>query len=395
MNTILKQKLDQAIGYLNEYNVDLWLTYASEGSDPAVSLLFGVKTVGKTFFLLTKSGKKYSICSIIDAQEIENTGLFDEVIKYQGDPAENLKELVYTLNPNKIALNYSKLDNLCDGLTIGRYRYLEKALGEDYSRRFISSEPMLQMVRSIKSSEEIRTIQKAIDITLKIYDEVFEEIHAGMTEYQVGELFVKGMVKYGVTHAVNKDLSMPIVMKERISHREPGMAVIEPGDFLIMDFGVDYNGYCSDISRTIYFLKEGETDAPERFKDIFDAAYNAISAAFDAAKPGVEGWTVDAAARSYLLSRGMPEITHATGHQIGQYEHDGGAMFAPKWERYGDAAYGKIQAGMTLTLEPTILNPDGDFSVLCEEDILITETGAEFLSTRQNSLFLVPFRGRK
>ena len=209
-----------------------------------------------------------------------------------------------------------------------------------------------------------------------------------MTEYQVGEIFLEEMSKRGVVEAGSKELTMPIVMKERISHRAPGNAVIQKGDFLIMDFGIDYRGYCSDIARTAYFLKDGETKAPKEIQEKFDAAHEAITRASKAVHPGVIGYEVDKVAREYLLSVGMPEITHATGHQLGQFEHDGGAMFAPRWERYGNAPYGTIEENMVLTLEPTILNDD-DYSILCEEDILVTKDGAEFLSKRQDELVLI------
>ena len=391
MFKIAQQKLAQAAQYLKEADIDLWLIYASEGSDPAVSLMMNLKTVGRTFFLLTKEGRRVALCSSIDALESENSGLFDEVVSYGGDPVAELHRLVEEIAPRKIALNYSKDDNLCDGLTTGRYRYLCKALPE-YVERFVSSEPMLQKIRSIKTSEEIATIRKAVEITLEIFDEVFATMKAGMTEYEIGQLFVDGMSRRGVTSALTKDLDMPIVMKERIAHRDPGDAVLQGGDFLIMDFGVDYNGYCSDISRTAYFLKPGETEAPERFRHIFATAHEAISRAFAVAKPGVEGRMVDKAARDYIVSCGFPEITHATGQQIGRFEHDGGMMFAPEWKRYGDAPYGIIQPNMLFTLEPTILMPEGDYSVLCEEDICITETGAEFISKRQMELVLIPPR---
>lgn len=388
MAKIAEQKLAQAAEYLRQADIDLWLIYASEGSDPAVSLLTGLKTVGRTFFLLTKEGRRYVLCPGIDALESQNSGLFDEVLPYASDPAQPLNELVDRVSPRSIALNYSVEDNLCDGLTTGRYRYLARTLSR-YAGRFCSSEPILQRIRSIKTSEEIAAVRRAVELTQEIYGEVFAQLRPGLTEYEIGQMFVDGMSRRGVVEAITKELSMPIVMKERIAHREPGSAVLQPGDFLIMDFGIDYMGYCSDISRTAYFLKPGETEAPERFRMIFDAAHHAISAAFAAARPGVKGYEVDQAARSYLISRGLPEITHATGHQVGRYEHDGGTMFAPQWKRYGSAPFGTVEEGMIFTLEPTVLMEEGDYSVLCEEDILITAGGAEFISKRQNELVLV------
>lgn len=388
MSEVNKQKLQQASEYLRDNNIDLWLIFASEGSDPAVKLLTGLKTVGRTAFLITKENKKYAVCSIIDAQESEESGLFDQVYKYQNNLPEVLKQLIEQLNPNKIAINYSVDDNLCDGLTMGRYRWLKKNLGLEICKKFVSSEKILQKIRSIKTPKEIDTIREAIRITQEIYDVVFSKLKVGMTEYQVGEIFLEEMSRRGVVEAGSKELVMPIVMKERIAHRAPGNAVLQKGDFLIMDFGIDFQGYCSDIARTVYFLKDGETKAPKAIQEKFDAAHEAITRASQAIHPGVIGYEVDQVAREYLLSVGMPEITHATGHQLGQFEHDGGAMFAPRWERYGNAPYGMIEENMVLTLEPTILN-DNDYSILCEEDILVTKTGAEFLSKRQDELILI------
>lgn len=388
MSEVNKQKLQQASEYLRDNNIDLWLIFASEGSDPAVKLLTGLKTVGRTAFLITKENKKYAVCSIIDAQESEESGLFDQVYKYQNNLPEVLKQLIEKLNPNKIAINYSVDDNLCDGLTVGRYRWLKKNLGLEICEKFVSSEKILQKIRSIKTPKEIDTIREAIRITQEIYDVVFSKLKVGMTEYQVGEIFLEEMSRRGVVEAGSKELVMPIVMKERIAHRAPGNAVLQKGDFLIMDFGIDFQGYCSDIARTVYFLKDGETKAPKAIQEKFDAAHEAITRASQAIHPGVIGYEVDQVAREYLLSVGMPEITHATGHQLGQFEHDGGAMFAPRWERYGNAPYGMIEENMVLTLEPTILN-DNDYSILCEEDILVTKTGAEFLSKRQDELILI------
>lgn len=395
METAKQQKMQQAAQYLRQEGIDLWLLFASEGSDPAVKLLTGLKTVGRTCFLITKEGRKLALCSIIDAQESQDSGIFDEVIPYNNDLPQQLRALMERLAPNSIAINFSQDDNLCDGLTVGRYRWLKRQLGEPWGSRLVSSEKMLQRIRSIKTPEEVAAIRNAIRITQEIYEVVFGRLKPGMTEYQVGQIFVEEMSRRGVVEAASKELTMPIVMKERISHRAPGDAVIEPGDFLIMDFGIDCDSYCSDIARTVYFLKPGETQAPPRMQQLFDAAHQAITLAAQAVKPGVIGYQVDQAAREYLLSQGMPEITHATGHQIGQFEHDGGAMFAPRWERYGQAPYGVIEENMVLSLEPTILNGEGDYSVLCEEDILVTRDGAEFLSRRQDQLILIPAPGAR
>ncbi len=388
MRNLYQEKLNQAIGYLNEHNIDLWLIYSSEGSDPSVPLVMGLKTVGKTFFLITKEGKKYAIASIIDAQESEDSGLFDGVFKYSSNCEDVLKELIAKINPNKIALNYSVNDNLCDGLTVGRYRWLMDVLGDEFNNRVIKSEVFLKKIRSIKSPLEIQRIKKAINITLEIYEEVFDRLKVGLSEYEVGEMFVEGMKKRGVVNGNTKELTMPMILTERIAHREPGSAIIKPGDFMIVDFSVDYQGYVSDIARTVYFLKNNETVAPRSMQERFDTVYEAITLVKENIKPGMKGYEIDQIAREHLLSCGMPEISHATGHQVGRYTHDGGTLLGPRWERYGTAPYEIIEENMVFTIEPTILF-ENDYSILTEEIILVKEDGAEFLSDRQEEIVLI------
>lgn len=390
MDRLYFEKLEQAAGLLAENNIDLWLIYSSEGSDPAVALATGLKTIGKTFFIVTKEGKRYAIASIIDALESENSNLFDEVRRYTANPEETLRALLEELKPQTIAVNYSEDDNLCDGLTVGRYRWLKKAAGETYAKRFVKSEVFLTKLRSIKSKSEVEKIQKAIDITLEIYDEVFVQLRAGLTEYQVGELFLESMRKRGVVEGNSRLLEMPMILKERIAHRQPGTAVIQKGDFLIIDYSIDYEGYVSDIARTLYFLKDGETEAPAVMQERFAAAHGAITLVKESIKPGMKGHELDSLARNHLLNCGMPEITHATGHQVGRCTHDGGALLGPCWERYGNAPHMEVEEGNVFTIEPTILFTDGDYSILTEEIIRVGHEGATFLSRRQEAIILIP-----
>lgn len=390
MNDVIhQQKMEQAVRYLQEAAIDLWLILTSEGSDPCLPLITGVKSVGPAAFLICKDGKKVAMCSGIDAQDIEESGLFDQVLKYSTELGQTLQAFVAEHQPKTIALNYSRKENLADGLTTGRYRWLRDVLKDCFSGEFVSSERFLEKLRSIKTPLEIERIKQAIVVTQEIYDAIFAQLRAGMSEIEIGQLFVKEMEKREVVNGVDRTLSMPIVMKERIAHRPPGEAIVAPGDLVIMDFSVDVEGYVSDIARTVYFLKPGETKAPAPIQTAFDAAHAAITAAGEALKPGVQGYEVDLVARNLLLERGMPEITHATGHQIGRDVHDGGTLLGPRWERYGHAPYGLVEPGMVFTLEPTILPEDGP-TFIVEENVLVTEAGIEYLTVRQDELILIP-----
>jgi Xaa-Pro aminopeptidase len=385
--SVNREKMEQATDALRHQEIDLWLILTSEGSDPCLPLVTGVKTVGPGAFLISSSGERFAVCSKIDAQDIEESGLFNSVIKYTDGLASALRDLVFSIAPKRIALNYSMEEPLCDGLTLGRYRWLLEVL-EDYSGEWVSSEKFLTELRSIKSPEEIRRTKMAIDITLEVYAEVFKKLKVGLTEIQAGELFIEEMSKRSVVNGLDRKLSMPMVLKDNISHRQPSDTVIEYGDMVIFDFSLDYEGSVSDLARTVSFLKPEENDAPQEMNYAFQSAYDAISLAQQALKPGAIGYQVDKIARDHLLKCGMPEISHATGHQIGRATHDGGTLLGPTWERYGRAPFGKVEKNMLFTLEPTIL-PGKNVYILLEENLVVTDNGSEYLSERQESLVLI------
>lgn len=388
MYEIQRQKMSQALTYLKEHELDVWIIYTSEGSDPCIPLVTGVGTVGPGVFMITASGQKVAMCSPIDAQDIEESELFDRVIR-STDLAADLADYIRQINPSTIALNYSKEEHLADGLTVGRHRWLMKALHGAFSGTYHSAEQVLNVLRSIKAPAEIEAIERAIDVTLTIYEEVYNELRPGMTEQQAGQLFVQAMKRHQVVNGIDRTLSMPIVMKENIAHRAPGDAVITPGDLVIFDFSVDVDGYVSDIARTVYFLKEDEVEAPPAIQQAFDAVHTAISKAAAQMKPGVQGFEVDAAARNHYVTNGYPEISHATGHQIGQAVHDGGGLLGPRWDRYGQAPYEELAPGMVFTIEPTLFMDDG-IHFIVEENVVVTEDGIRYLSKRQDALILIP-----
>jgi hypothetical protein len=127
---------------LREMGVDCYLILTSEGSDPVTKFIPGVGTVGAGAFAFTKEGKRYALSTKIDAQDIEESGLFDSVVKY--DSFERaLKELMRAISPRVIALNQSMGDPRCDGLTVGRRRWLSVAMPEGMEYQTVSSDRFL------------------------------------------------------------------------------------------------------------------------------------------------------------------------------------------------------------------------------------------------------------
>lgn len=124
-----KKVIEDVIEELNKLGIDLYLIITAEGCDPMTSFIPGVDTVGSSAFLFAKDGRKLAIASTIDAQDVEESGLFDEVIRYQSYETD-LAALVKEINPKKIALDYSEDVPFCDGLTMGKYETFVRSLGE-------------------------------------------------------------------------------------------------------------------------------------------------------------------------------------------------------------------------------------------------------------------------
>lgn len=383
-----KEKIAQAQRYVAESQVDCWLVKTKEGSDPCMPLMFGLTISGDAALIVTPT-QTLAITSSIDAQDVMGSGLFDEVVTYSRTGfGELLLQQVTKIDPQRIAVNYSKENHLSDGLTVGSYRALRRMLTERYASRLESSESFLQRLRSIKSPLEVRYIQRAIDITLDIYDEVFAKIRKGMTEIEIGQLFVDGMIARGVVNGITRKLTPPIVMNHNIAHRPPGDSVLKEGDYLIFDFSVDYHGYCSDIARTCYVLRKGESQASPSMQRAFETIHEAIDRALAVLKPGAIGTDVDHAARQHILDAGYQDIFHAVGHQVGRDVHDGGTLLGPIKKRYRQEALGTVEAGMVFAIEPTILYEEGP-AIISEENALVTADGAVLLSKRQESLVLI------
>ena len=383
-----EEKVDQARRYMDARGIDLAIVRDRGTGDPSVPLLFGTRTAHDTFYLMTTRGTTVLVHPD-DEGGVRDAGLFDEVIVYGTEgPAATVGGFVRSADPRRIALNISKTNHLADGLDVGAYRSLLAMIGEPYASRIVSSEDYIQKLRSIKSAQELAYIRRAIEITLEIYDEVFSAARAGMTEIEVGELFIEGMKKRDVVNGISRDLSPPIVMKHRIAHRAPGEGVLEPGDYVICDFSVDYMGYCSDIARTAYVLKPGETAPSEPMQKAFRTVREATEAALAVLKPGAVGKDVDHAARQYVLDRGYPNIFHAVGHQVGRDVHDGGTILGPEKKSYRKAALGTVEEGMVFAIEPTILYEEGP-AIISEDNYVVTADGPELLGEPQRELILI------
>ncbi|MGV8121813.1 MAG: M24 family metallopeptidase [Candidatus Xenobiia bacterium LiM19] len=391
---LLKEKITQAFDVLKEKNIDLWLTFVRESStikDPALDLILGTSVTWQSAFMISSKGKAEALVGSLDKANISSTGLYDEVTGYVASIREPLIEMLQKFQPASIAINTSKDDIMSDGLTHGMYELLISYLeGTPFKERLVSSQPVLSALRGRKTPGELASIQKAISITVEIFDAITAMVHPGLTEKDIAE-FVKGeLLSRGIPPSWDPGYCPSVFTgpESAGAHAAPTDRVVEKGHLLNMDFGVKTEDYCSDLQRTWYFLRDDEETPPPEVIKAFEAVRDGITKASEALKPGLEGWMADDITRSHITSLGFEEFPHGLGHQVGRSTHDGAGLLCPRWERYGSLPYLTLEEGQVYTLEPRVTLPGYGVATI-EEMVVITRDGCRFLSPRQAAIYTV------
>jgi Xaa-Pro dipeptidase len=235
-----------------------------------------------------------------------------------------------------------------------------------------SATPVTAGCRMLKSPHEVALMRLAAQITLAAYEATYKAIKEGMTQPQVEDLVEKAHEQLGFKGGAD----VQVGEFSAFPHGSVTPQVIHEGTIVLMDGGCTVEGYASDITRTFVLGK-----ANEKMKSVFNIVHRAQSAALAAARPGVECGAIDAAARKIVTDAGFgPDykyFTHRLGHGMGMDGHE--------WPYLVRGNKTKLQANMTTSDEPGIYIR-GEFGVRLEDDMHITENGAELFTPQSLSL---------
>ncbi|AKX33931.1 Xaa-Pro dipeptidase [Spiroplasma litorale] len=233
-----------------------------------------------------------------------------------------------------------------------------------------------ESVRMIKDQWEICQIRKACDITHEVFLEVLSYVKPGMTEIQLSNFVTNTFLQKGA-QKLSFDTIVASGKNGSKPHAVPSDKVINENDFVTLDMGCEYNGYCSDQTRTFVM---GENGNPI-INEIYQIVYEAQELGINSIKPGVKTSEIHKICFDYIDSKGYGEyFTHGTGHGLGIEIHE---------EPYNSVAGDKIlEEGMCVTVEPGIYIP-GTGGVRIEDDILVTSKGFDYLTTPLRKLQIV------
>ncbi len=356
--------------------------------DPSLPFLVKSALTWHSAFIITASSAT-AIVGLYDKAAVEDLKAYDRVTGYVKGFREPLQEALAALNPRQIAINYSTESEVCDGLTHGMYLTLTDVLARvGMVGRLCSSEKILSRLRQRKTPWELNAMRRAINQTLDIYDAVRQQIEPGKTERELARFMLDRVHAAGVECAWDVETCPAVFTGPDTAGAHYGPTT-QGEEGHISTWISDSSGWLLlRLQRTCYVRKQGEPAAPPEVQAGFDTIRQSIEAARKAMRPGVPGNAIDAIARTTITAAGYEEFPHALGHQVGRFAHDGTALLAPLWEKYGSKPLEVLEEGMVFTLEPRLTVP-GRGVVTIEEMVVVTSTGADYLSKPQEKLYLV------
>jgi Xaa-Pro dipeptidase len=329
-------------------------------------------------YILPQSAAPFIVCPYFERERLN-----DEYPKLP----ERETTITYLWQENEDPYNILKRGlaeyNITTG-TVGIEEHVQYAFASSIAHaapalKLVPATPVTAGCRSLKSPAEIALMRLANAITFGVYKAVYLSCAPGDTNKKFSDLVDKAYARCGV----RGEVSINVGAYTAVPHGNAATQVIHENEMVLIDDGCIVEGYQSDITRAFVYGKPSDFQ-----REIFQIVQNAQSAALAAARPGVEMQAIDAAARAVIIAAnygpGFDFFSHRLGHGIGLDMHE--------WPYFVGGNTQKLVAGMTFSNEPGIYLR-GNFGIRLEDDMLITENGAELFTTQSPSLqdpFAIP-----
>jgi Xaa-Pro aminopeptidase len=288
-----------------------------------------------------------------------------EVFVRDGPMLEAIGDLVEQRRARRLAVQ-------ADHMTVQWWQRLGKRVGP---RRLVSVTEVVSQLRSIKDEGEVRAICKAVRVAERAFRELIGRGAKGLvgrSEREVAADLDYRMRRLGAS-AASFETIVAAGAHAALPHYRPGSTKIRRDQPVLIDWGAQVAGYCSDLTRVVFAGR-----IPPKLAEIYEVAVRAQAAAVGAIRSGVGCKTVDATARKVIAEAGYGrEFVHGLGHGIGRQVHEAPAL--------GRLAKGRLRAGMVVTVEPGVYVP-GLGGVRIEDDVQVTSDGHRKLSRLPRSL---------
>jgi Xaa-Pro aminopeptidase len=258
-------------------------------------------------------------------------------------------------------------------LTVRSHRRLRELVPQ--SVELVAAGDPVESLRAVKEPGEIDRIAAATAVAAAALRPVMEQGLVGRTEIEVAAALERAMRDLGAQRP-SFDSIVAVGPHGALPHAQPRDVEIPAGELVVIDWGAELDGYCSDCTRT---LATGEPS--ETAREIYELVLEAQLAGLEAVRAGVGGREADAAARGVIAAAGHGEhFGHGLGHGVGMEIHEG-----PRLSQRSDAV---LEAGNVVTVEPGVYLP-GEFGVRIEDLVVVTENGCDILTSLPKDLTIV------
>lgn len=282
---------------------------------------------------------------------------------------EHPKKLFETVNAEAAKMQIHKLGYEADHVTVTDYHHWDDAINAE----LVGTTKLVESLRLIKTEEELSELRVAANIAEKAFAHILTVMKPGITERDISAELIFQMQKLGASGPAND----PIVAsgwRSVLPHGRATDKVIELGDMVTMDFGAVYNGYLSDMTRTV-----AVGEPPEELKKVYTAVLDTLEYTKERALPGLPVKQLDQLARDYLHNKGYGQyFVHSIGHGLGLELHE-----AP-FSNFDDV----LEKNMVFTVEPGVYI-SGLGGVRIEDDVVIKNGGVEVLTPSSKELIIL------
>ncbi len=386
---------------MRRHNVSMWIVTNEEFHSDSVTEYIAppIPYVGRRdFFVLFDNGKTLDTIAVVRYSEEHLKRFYTVVSPPRDKTAEILRKIVEERNPKTIALNFGGGRGQSDGITHDAYKFLAGALGKDYEARFASGGKFITDYLDTRLPEELEHYRNAVLVTDILTRRAFsnEVVTPGKTT--VGDVrwwLLQQVNNLGLTVWFQPDLRVQRQSKTNETSQQflsvaDENLVLEPGDLIHVDFGLNYMGLSTDWQKHAYILKKGENDAPKGLKNALKNTNRLQDVLFEKVRAGMTGAEVYDQTMTKMKKENIEAMIYS--HPIGTHGHGLGASIdfrktiGGAEERFRLGSYTSIELN-TSTIVPEWNNQK--VTIMAEDDAFMTEKGFEFIRPRQTEFYLI------
>jgi Xaa-Pro aminopeptidase len=401
----LKKRLDtMLLPMMRQQKIEMWIVTNEEfHADPVTEYIAPPLPYNgrRDFFIFAdRGGDKLDRIALVRYPE-EALKRFFEVLNPPGrDITATLRRIVEERNPKTIALNMAGTRGATSGLTHDAYKYLSETLGPDYTSRFVSAAPLIVEYMDTRLPEELEHYRTAVELTEILTLRAFsnEVITPGKTT--VGDVrwwFLQQVNNAGLSVWFQPDLriqrqNQATGKTQQFLSVASESDVIQRGDVIHIDCGLNYLGLSTDWQKMGYVLRQNEKDAPEGLKKALTNTNRLQDALFAHIKPGAKGFEVYDAAMNDMKQAGIEAMIYS--HSVGNQGHALGASIdfrrpaagAPLEPPFREGSYTSIELNTTTAVPEW---GGQKVTIMMEDDAYLTRDGMKWFRPRQTAFYLI------